>query len=229
PDLYAYFQSNRSELGDCIHPNAAGVAGYRQQFAQAVLANVYNAPPSDSTAPSVPTGLTATPISVSQINLAWTASTDDVAVTGYAVFRNGAQINTTATPNYSDSGLAAQTSYSYTVAAFDAVNNTSNQSTAAIGTTTAPDTTAPTVPTNLVSSNITTNSATISWSASGDNVAVAGYQIFRDGTQVNATIQTSYADSGLLPSTTYSYTVAAYDGSNNVSAQSATQTVPSSA
>jgi chitodextrinase len=62
---------------------------------------------------------------------------------------------------------------------------------------------------------------TIAWSASTDDVAVAGYQIFRNGTQVGTTAATSYADSGLAPGTTYSYTVAAFDYSNNVSGQSA--------
>ena len=66
-------------------------------------------------APSSPTGLSATAVSSSQVNLSWTASTGTVS--GYQVFRNGTQINTSATTNLSDTTVAPATSYSYTVAA----------------------------------------------------------------------------------------------------------------
>jgi hypothetical protein len=99
----------------------------------------------DTTAPSIPTGLTATAISSSQINLLWTASTDNVAVTGYQVFRGSNQIATVATASYSDTGLTAGTNYAYTVKAVDAVGNASAASGSANATTLASDTTAPTV------------------------------------------------------------------------------------
>jgi len=91
----------------------------------------------DTTPPSAPTGLSATAISTSQIDLAWTASTDDVAVTGYKVFRNGTQVGTSSTPSFSDTGLVASTSYTYTVSANDAANNTSPPSPPVSGTTVA--------------------------------------------------------------------------------------------
>jgi hypothetical protein len=89
----------------------------------------------DTTPPTVPTGLTATAVSSSQINLSWTASTDNVGVTGYDVYRGGTQVGTSPTASYSDTGLAASTSYTYTVAAYDAAGNTSAQSTSASATT----------------------------------------------------------------------------------------------
>jgi chitodextrinase len=73
----------------------------------------------------VPAGLSATAISSSQINLSWTASTDNVGVAGYRVFRNGNQIATVTTTSYSNTGLAASTAYTYTVSAFDAAGNVS--------------------------------------------------------------------------------------------------------
>lgn len=82
----------------------------------------------DVDAPTTPTGLIATSISTSQIDLTWTASTDNVAVTGYRVFRDSTQIATTTTNNYSDIGLASSTSYSYVVQAFDVVPNYSTSS-----------------------------------------------------------------------------------------------------
>jgi len=85
-------------------------------------------PPPDTTAPSTPTNLSASAVSSSQINLTWTASTDNVAVTGYQVFRNGTQVATPSTNSYNDTGLTAATAYSYTVKATDAAGNVSSAS-----------------------------------------------------------------------------------------------------
>jgi hypothetical protein len=89
----------------------------------------------DTTPPSVPSGLTVSAVSSSQINLAWTASTDNVGVTGYNVYKNGAKLGTTANTSYSATGLSAGTAYSFTVAAYDAAGNISSQSTSASATT----------------------------------------------------------------------------------------------
>ena len=89
----------------------------------------------DTQPPSVPLGLTAISVSASQINLAWTASTDNVGVAGYKIFRGGTQVGTSATNSYSDAGLTASTSYLYTVSAYDAAGNNSAQSSSQIGTT----------------------------------------------------------------------------------------------
>jgi len=387
-----------------------------------------SAPASDTQAPSIPANLTASVVSSSQINLSWTASTDNVGVTGYRVYRNGSQINTTTNTSYSDTGLTANATYSYTVAAYDVAGNISSQSTAAQATTlaggattikfysgagdgrvtytvaTSPgwdiihdaavgsgisytstndayatvsnaaswpevtrtffpidtsaipdnaiitsatlylypgqlddgdndgndfitviqasqanpasltvndfnkcgatnnpteganriditnmstsaysawtlnstglgwisktgytllcvreghdalddipvaftrarfyaseqagtsqdpylevtytvsgsDTQAPTVPTNLSASAISSSQINLSWSASTDNIGVSGYRIYRNLSQINTTANTSYSDIGLSPSTTYNYTVAAYDVAGNVSNQ----------
>lgn len=113
---------------------ARDAAGNRTTSA-AVTVNVNNAPTADTTPPSVPTGLSALAASSSQINLTWNASTDNVGVTGYKIFRGGSQIATSTTTSYSNTGLSASTSYSYTVAAYDAAGNTSAQSSSATATT----------------------------------------------------------------------------------------------
>jgi chitodextrinase len=77
----------------------------------------------DTQAPTVPTNLSATAISSSGINLSWTASTDNVGVTGYTIYRGGVQVGTSATNSYSDTGLTASTQYTYTVDAYDAAGN----------------------------------------------------------------------------------------------------------
>jgi hypothetical protein len=84
--------------------------------------------PTDTTPPSVPTGLGATVVSSSEIDLAWTASHDDVAVAGYRVYRDGTLVHTTFATSVADTGLPPSTSYSYTVAAFDYASNPSAQS-----------------------------------------------------------------------------------------------------
>ena len=85
---------------------------------------------SESTAPSVPTGLSATAVSQTQINLSWSASTDTggSGLAGYRIYRGGTQVGTSATTSYSDSGLAAGTTYLYRVAAYDVAGNVSAQS-----------------------------------------------------------------------------------------------------
>jgi hypothetical protein len=90
-----------------------------------------SASPADTTAPSAPTNLSATVISSSQINLSWSASTDNVGVAGYTVFRDGTRVGTTASTNFADTGLSPSTLHSYWVAAYDASNNVSTSSLAA--------------------------------------------------------------------------------------------------
>ncbi len=94
-------------------------------------------PPTDTLAPTVPTSLSKTVASESQINLSWTASTDNVGVVGYKVFRNASQIGTSSTTNFSDTGLSPSTTYSYSVSAYDASGNNSSQSASISGTTAA--------------------------------------------------------------------------------------------
>ncbi len=94
-------------------------------------------PAIDSQAPTVPTALVVTPNSATAIGVSWQASTDNVAVTGYRVYRDGVQVGTSTSTSYTDSGLNPSTTYSYSVAAADAAGNASARSTAAQGTTPA--------------------------------------------------------------------------------------------
>ncbi|EAU63945.1 sheath polysaccharide-degrading enzyme [Stigmatella aurantiaca DW4/3-1] len=91
----------------------------------------------DTQAPTTPANLLATATSSSQINLSWNASSDNVGVSGYDVYRNGSAVGSSGTNSYSDTGLAASTAYSYTVRARDAAGNTSAASNTATATTQA--------------------------------------------------------------------------------------------
>jgi len=274
----------------------------------------------DTEAPSVPTGLTAAAASASSVQLSWTASTDNVGVTGYDIYRDSVKVGTSTGTGYTDSGLAGSTTYSYTVKARDAAGNLSAASAAASATTpqgnnvtiyykqgfptpyihyrpaggtwtTSPgvpmpaseiagynkitinlgsatqleacfnngsgtwdsnntknylfgvgtwtytptgtitagapvaDSTAPSVPQNVTATAASATSATVTWSASTDNVAVTGYEVYRNGTKVGTTAATTYTDTGLAAGTTYGYTVKAYDAAGNVSAASAAASV----
>ncbi|HHW49482.1 MAG TPA: DUF4469 domain-containing protein [Clostridiaceae bacterium] len=312
----------------------------------------------DTRAPSVPTGLTATPVSTSQINLKWNASTDNVGVAGYKVYRNGQHIATvTDGTTYNDTGLQPATVYKYAVSAFDAAGNNSARSAAVSAATHTPEITniaygktatasseetgntaskandnnldtrwcanngntghwwmvdlggeyrltgseitwekeakvykykieasldgslwitvadrtgntsaqqvqkddisitpvryvrvtvtglepgcwasireckifgypavqsdkqAPSVPSNLIVKPVSSNRIDISWSASTDNVGVAGYKVYRNGTQVaTVTNGLTYSDTELTAGTAYEYTVKAYDAAGNESA-----------
>jgi YD repeat-containing protein len=180
----------------------------------------------DQTAPTVPTSLSASAASETQINLSWAASSDvgGAGVAGYRVYRNGSLVGSPTTASYVDTGLAAYTNYSYTVAAYDAATpaNTSAQSTAA-GTRTL-DQTAPTVPTSLSASAASETQINLSWAASSDpgGAGLAGYRVYRNGSLVGSPTTESFSDTGLAGYTNYSYTVAAYDAASpaNTSGQS---------
>ena len=91
----------------------------------------------DTQKPTAPTNLLSSNVSANSFTLNWTASTDNVGVTGYEVFRDGVSQGTVAGTTYNATGLTASTAYSYTVKAKDAANNLSDPSSALIVTTTA--------------------------------------------------------------------------------------------
>ncbi|WP_170245876.1 GEVED domain-containing protein, partial [Tenacibaculum adriaticum] len=82
----------------------------------------------------------------------------------------------------------------------------------------APDTQAPSTPGNVSASSVTQTSATLSWSASSDNVGVTGYDVYRGATFVTSTTSTSTNVSGLTAATSYTYSVRAKDTAGNESA-----------
>lgn len=89
----------------------------------------------DTTAPSVPSGLTATAVTSAEVDLAWNASTDNVGVAAYDIYRNGTWIGYSLGTTYADKTVAVGNTYSYTVVAYDAAKNQSAQS-AAVSVTT---------------------------------------------------------------------------------------------
>jgi len=181
-----------------------------------------------TTPPNPPSGLTGSATSWSTVKLSWTAATDPVSgvsVQGYKIYRNGGQIGTSGGTTYTDSTTSPETAYTYTVAADDAWGNTSAQSSGTSVTT--PPSPSPSTPTGLAGTPASNSSITLSWNASSDSggPGVAGYKVYRNGTYVGSSTSTSYTDTGLTTFSTYSYTVAAYDKFQTLSAQSTAASV----
>lgn len=201
-----------------------GMAGIAAAFRPATGAAA------DTTAPSVPTSVTATAGGPTSVTVAWTASTDAVGVTSYRVRRNGVDL-TGATAvtgtSFTDTTTTGGTTYSYTVSAVDAAGNRSAESsTATVTTPLPPDTTAPTVPTSVTAVAASPTTVTVSWTASTDAVGVASYRVRRDGVDLAGAVGgTSYVDATVVASTGYSYTVSAVDAAGNRSAESTAATV----
>jgi len=120
---------------------------FTSSYGDTVLVKVSAVPTTvwtDTDPPSIPTDLIATAVSSTQIDLSWSASTDNVGVTGYNVYRGVAYLKSVTTTSASDSGLSASTSYCYTVSAYDAAGNESGKSSKVCATTLSiPVTTSP--------------------------------------------------------------------------------------
>ncbi len=182
----------------------------------------------DTQAPTVPGGLTATPAGATQVNLAWTASTDNVAVTGYRVERctgasctNFAQIATPTTASYSNTGLTAGTTYRYRVRATDAAANLSAYSSTVNATTPAGDTTKPNVsistptPGPYHAPGIVPVNATAT-----DNVGVTKVEFYDGATLKGTDTSTPYSYNWSIVAgdagTSHAWTAKAYDAAGNV-------------
>ncbi len=187
--------------------------------------------PAASSGPTVPGTPTLTSDTETTATIAWHASTSSAGISSYKIYRNGTLAGTVAgtTTAFTDTGLKAYTSYSYTVIALDANQKQSAASAALVIKT--PDLTPPTTPTNVTLVSKTSTSVTIKWTASTDNVSVAGYDIYRNGIDIGWVGQgiTTFTDSKLLANTTYKYQVVAWDETYDFSALSSSLSVTTAA
>lgn len=181
------------------------------------------------TLPSIPADVrAAAQASPGEVNVSWSASTETSGtIEGYYVYRNGVQVTATADTSYLDAGLLPG-DYAYNVVAYDA-NGYESQQSATANVTLVADTTPPTAPTDVTVSGPTSTDSyyaqlpvTISWSASTDKIGVVGYYVYRNDELINSTTspQSGTSITDTLGPGTYTYTVAAYDAAQNVSARS---------
>jgi glucose/arabinose dehydrogenase/PKD repeat protein len=164
----------------------------------------------DATPPSVPAGLSASPVSTTAINLSWSASTDNVAVTAYDVFRDGSPAGSSATTAFAATGLSPATSYSFTVAARDAAGNVSAPSLPAVASTLA------FAITSVKTQSVTTTGAVVTWNTDAPATSQVEYgttTAYGSLTALDPALLASHAVSlgGLLANTTYHYRVRSTD------------------
>ena len=168
----------------------------------------------DSTPPTVPGNLVATP-SLGQVALTWQVSSDigGSGVQSYVVYRDGNEIATVTTPGHTDAGLIGNVSFVYEVKAKDVAGNVSDSATA--NATTPADSEPPSAPRNLaaVPGNA---SVTLTWNPSASN-DVSGYEIRRNGALITTVGSPGYLDTGLTNGVLYTYQVRAVDTSTNAS------------
>jgi fibronectin type 3 domain-containing protein len=201
---------------------ALDAAGHESPASDAVQVTT-----SDTVAPEAPSGLTANPATnPPRVELSWTSASDNIAVTGYRIYRDASAtpIGTVsgATTSYVDSNVSSNQTYTYTVKAVDGAGNESAASNPA--TVTMPDTSPPSAPSALTATPISDIRVDLSWTAATDNVGVTGYRIYRDGSATPvATVgaaTTAFSDPGRTADTTYTYTVKAVDAAQNLSVDS---------
>jgi chitodextrinase len=213
----------------CGSTNTLGVQSYDAAGNKSVLVSVVAStlPCPDLSSPTAPTNLSETSATQSTISLSWTASSDNVGVADYDAYRGGVPVGTTPSTAYTFSGLTCGQSYSLGVDAVDAAGNKSLPATVQASTSPCPDTTPPTVPNYPVVTATTSSSVTLSWMASLDDVGVAGYDVYVNGTRQGATSATYYVFAALGCGQTYTLGVDAYDAAGNRSGQASVITATS--
>ena len=184
----------------------------------------------DTTLPTTAITAPTTGATVSATTTVAASASDDRAVTRLEFYLdNVLQFTDTTTP-YSwawNTTTAVNGAHILTTKAFDAAGNVGSSAIVDVTVSNVGDTTAPTAPSNLTASP-TKRKITLAWTASTDNVAVTGYQIWRASSatgafsQIATTTGTTYTNSGLTSGTTWYYRVNAADAAGNVSAASNT-------
>ncbi len=174
----------------------------------------------DTEPPSRPGNLTASNTTTNSTRLSWIASTDNVGVSHYSVYRGNTLIGNTTSTFFNVAGLSPSTTYRFFVRAEDGAGNTSGFASVTVTTLSLSDTEPPTQPGNLSASNITQTSARLSWQSSTDNVGVLAYRIYVDNSLKGTTANLNYTVNYLSPGTTYEMQVTAIDAAGNESAPS---------
>ena len=183
----------------------------------------------DSQPPTAPANLAAGTVTSSQVPLSWSASSDDQGVAGYRVFRGAAQVGEAPGTSFTDTTVAASTSYTYTVKAYDAAGNVSPASEPLSVTTPAGDTTPPSVSLLAPAPEATlSGTATLEASAS-DASGIAGVQFLADGNPVGSEdTKAPYSvawDTTAASNGQHSLTARARDGAGNTATSSPAVTV----
>lgn len=183
----------------------------------------------DGTAPSAPSAVSATATNATMVALNWTAAVDaESGIRRYRVYRDGTLIDSTTSTSYVSRGLTAVTWYTFHVQAVNGESIVGPMSAPATALT--PDGTPPTAPTGLVATAAGTTQIDLAWSAASDpESGISRYRVYRNGVLVDSTTGTTFADTGLTPSTTYTYEITATNGGGVPGPRSAAATATTAA
>jgi phosphodiesterase/alkaline phosphatase D-like protein len=129
----------------------------------------------DRIPPTTPSGLVATALGPNTVNLTFNVSTDNIGIAGYQVYRGGILAGTSLTNAYTDSGLSALTTYTYTVKARDAAGNLSPASASANATTLSTSVNPPRFTVNPYLRSVTNSLAVIEFSTDIASTAIVSY------------------------------------------------------
>ncbi len=184
-----------------------------------------NPPPPDTTPPTISNGLPSGTLPSGTTSVDLTITTNKPAICKYSTTSGIdylAMVNTFTTTGGTShsttiSGLQDGQTYNYYVRAQDSDGNTTTNDFQISFFVAMPDFEAPTKPTNPTSQAVSSSHLDLSWDASTDNVGVTGYKMYRDGIEIDTSAYTTYQDTGLNPSTTYTYKISAYDAAGNMS------------
>jgi chitodextrinase len=202
--------------------DAAGNVSNRAEATGPASTLACSAPPppptADTVPPSQPSNLSVSNSARTTVSLAWAPSTDNIGVTGYAIYVDGSANSSTSQPGATVSNLVCGTAYTFEVDARDAAGNRSARAAVTASTSACADTQPPTAPANVTTVRTATSIA-LSWTASSDNMGVTGYGLYRDGTQTGTTTATTEIFSGLTCNTNYSLGVDAFDAAGNRSSK----------
>src|SRR5439155_1728562 len=180
------------------------------------------------TPPTQPGSFHVTATTATSLATAWTASTDNVGVTGYTLYLNGVSQGTALSLLWTFTGLTCGTRYTLGVDAFDAAGNHSTVASMTAPTRRSGDPTPPTQPGSFHVTATTATSLATAWTASTDNVGVTGYTLYLNGVSQGTTTLTSYTFGGLSCGTSNTLGVDAFDAAGNHST-AASLTPPTSA
>ncbi len=200
------------------HGSVPSVTSYIKVVAGDQVAQIETYSIEASPGPSVPAGLSAGSLTPTGFTLQWEPSSGGVGTISYDVYQDTVLIGSSGSITYAVTNLSPSTAYVFTVKARDAEDNVSAASGVLNVTTPAvPDISPPSIPLDLAASNVTTSGATLTWSASTDNVAVVGYEVSQNGVLLDATVNPSYQATGLAQATLYQFRIRAKDAAGNLS------------
>ena len=175
----------------------------------------------DTTPPTVPGHLSISSSTASAISISWQPSSDDKGVAGYSTYIDGRQAADTMATSVTFGSLQCGVAYTFAVVAFDAAANKSSPANIVSATSPCPATTRsadqqpPTTPSGISQTGGSATSIALTWTAASDNVGIAGYGIYRNGTKIADAPTTSFTIGGLVCATPYELAVDAVDLSGN--------------